>query len=153
MARPANQNIPHRLVTSFVWQLPGPHVSGIAKYLLRDWRVSGILTLQSGLPFDILAVGDPLAGITGPRADVSGSGDPVLDTGRSKGALIQQYFDISRFTNAAPGTVGTLGRNTMQGPGLANLDASLVKVLKAAIFGRNRVQRTATRKLQCLESD
>ena len=41
---PANQNIPHRLVTSFVWQLPGPHVSGIAKYLLRDWRVSGILT-------------------------------------------------------------------------------------------------------------
>ena len=132
---PSNQNIPHRLVTSFVWQLPGPHVSGIAKYLLRDWRVSGILTLQSGLPFDILAVGDPLAGITGPRADVSGSGDPVLDTGRSKGALIQQYFDISRFTNAAPGTVGTLGRNTMQGPGLANLDASLVKVLKLPFLG------------------
>jgi hypothetical protein len=134
---PADQNIPHRFVTSFVWQLPGSQVSGFAKYLLGDWRLSGILTLQSGRPFDVLAVGDPLAGITGDRANVSGSGNPVLDTSRSKGATIQQYFDTSRFTNAGPGMIGTLGRNLMQGPGLSNLDASLVKTLKLPFLGES----------------
>jgi hypothetical protein len=133
---PSNQDITHRFVTSFVWQLPGPQLSsGFLRYLVRDWRVSGIVTMQSGLRFDVLAVGDPLAGITGDRANVSGTGNPVLDPGRSKGAKVQQYFDTSRFTNAAPGTIGTLGRNLMQGPGLANLDASLVKVLKLPFLG------------------
>lgn len=132
---PANQNIPHRFVTSFVWQLPSPHTTRLAKYLLADWRLSGILTLQSGLPFDVLAVGDPLAGITGDRANVSGGPNPVLDAGRGKSARVQQYFDASRFTNAAPGMIGTLGRNSMEGPGLSNLDASLVKAIKLPFLG------------------
>jgi outer membrane receptor protein involved in Fe transport len=132
---PSNQNIPHRFVTSFVWQLPGPKASGLAKYMLGDWRLSGILTLQSGVPFDVLAVGDPLAGIPGDRANLSGVGNPVLDPSRSKNAKIQQYFDVSRFTNAGPGMIGTLGRNVMEGPGLSNLDASLVKAVRLPFLG------------------
>ncbi|HWB95425.1 MAG TPA: TonB-dependent receptor, partial [Bryobacteraceae bacterium] len=133
---PADQNVPHRFVTSFVWNLPGPHArSYVMKALARDWRLSGILTLQSGLPFDIPAVGNPLAGISGDRVNVIGSGDPVLDTSRSKGAKIQEYFDTSRFTNAAAGTIGTLGRNSMMGPGLSNMDVSLAKSLPIPLLG------------------
>ena len=135
---PSNQNIPHRFVSSFVWELPGASLSSrLVKYVLGDWRVSGILTFQSGLPFDVFAVGDPLAGITGDRADVSGAGNLVLASGRNKGARIEEYFDASRFANPGPGTIGTLGRNSMQGPGLANVDASLVKVLKVPFLGES----------------
>jgi len=132
----ANQNVPQRFVTSFVWELPGPQTGSPAlKLLARDWRLSGILTFQSGLPFDVLAVGDPLAGISGARANLSGAGNPVLDAGRSKGAKVLEYFDPTRFANALPGSVGTLGRNSLEGPGTSNVDISLAKSLRLPFFG------------------
>jgi hypothetical protein len=42
----------HRFIASGVYQLPFfAHSEGIAKHVLGDWEISGILTLQSGLPF------------------------------------------------------------------------------------------------------
>jgi hypothetical protein len=125
---PTNQNRTNRFVTSFLWDLPGQKFSShVARALLGDWKLSGIVTLQSGRPFSIAATGDPLAGISGARADLLGNTYPVLDTGRSKGAQVAEYFDITRFRNAAPNTWGTLGRNILTGPGFSNVDASLVK--------------------------
>ena len=86
------------------------------------------MTFQSGRPFDIYSAGDPVARAGRTRADLVGSGgNPVLDTGRSKGAKIERYFDTSRFQNAAPGTYGTLGRNVLRGPGFANVDLSVMR--------------------------
>jgi hypothetical protein len=125
---PTNQNRPHRFVTSFLWDLPGQKLgSRAARIVLGDWKLSGIVTLQSGRPFGIAATGDPLAGISGARADLIGSTYPVLDTGRGKGAKVAEYFDITRFRNPAPNTWGSLGRNSLQGPGFSNTDAALVK--------------------------
>jgi hypothetical protein len=125
---PTNQNRPHRFVTSFLWDLPGRNLhSPVARAVLADWKLSGIITLQSGRPFGIAATGDPLAGISGARADIIGSGYPVLDTGRSKGAKVAEYFDTTRFRTPAPNTWGTLARNSLQGPGFSDTDASLVK--------------------------
>jgi hypothetical protein len=134
---PADQNTPQRFVTSFVWHLPGPQVSSpVVKGLARDWRLSGIMTFQSGWPFNVAATGDPLAGVDfAARANLIGAGNPVLDSGRSKGAKIEAYFDKSRFANADPGSVGTLGRNVLEGPGIANVDASLVKGLRFPFMG------------------
>ena len=125
---PTNQNRPHRFVTSFLWDLPGQKLgSRTARAVLGDWKLSGIVPLQSGRPFSVAATGDPLAGISGARADLVGSTYPVLDTSRSKGAKVAEYFDITRFRNPVPNTWGTLGRNSLQGPGFSNTDASLVK--------------------------
>ncbi len=133
---PANANVPQRFVTSFVWDIPGPQTQSQAlKLLAKNWRLSGILTFQSGLPFDIAATGDPLAGISGARADLIGSGNPVLDAGRSKGQKIAAYFDPARFRNAGPDSVGTLGRNALEGPGTSNVDVSLAKGLKLPFLG------------------
>jgi hypothetical protein len=68
-----------------------------------------------------------VAGAGSARADLVGSGYPVLDTGRSKGEKLAAYFDKTRFTNPAPNTYGTLGRNILFGPGFANVDVSLAK--------------------------
>jgi hypothetical protein len=133
---PANANVPQRFVTSFVWDLPAPAFSArAARYMLRDWKLSGILTFQSGLPFTIGAVGDPLAGIPGDTANLVGSGNPVLDASRSKGEKVLAYFDKSRFANPGPGMIGTLGRNALEGPGTSNVDMSLAKVLPIRYLG------------------
>jgi hypothetical protein len=45
----ANQDIPQRLVATYVWDIPGPK-HGPIRYLLGGWSLAGISTFQSGLP-------------------------------------------------------------------------------------------------------
>ncbi len=125
---PTSQNRDHRFVTSAVWDLPGQKLSSrILRPVLANWKISGIGTFETGRPFGINATGDPLAGIAGARVDLIGTGNPVLDTSRSKGAKVAAYFDVTRFRNPAPNNVGSLGRNVLTGPGFANIDTSVVK--------------------------
>lgn len=125
----------HRFVSSYVWDLPGVAHGAVAKALTRDWKLSGILTLQSGRFFAIAGTGDPLAGISGARVDLIGAGNPVLPTDRSKGEKVAKYFDTTRFRNPAPNTLGTLGRNVLEGPGFANVDISMVKGFRLPKLG------------------
>ncbi len=48
----------HRLVLSYVWQLPIPKYSGVAGKVLSDWDLSGIYTYQSGFPIRITSSAD-----------------------------------------------------------------------------------------------
>lgn len=131
----ADQHRPHRLVTSFVWDLPVAGTSTAVKAITGNWKLSGIFTFQSGRPFTIGASPQPVPGGGRGFVDLLGSGSPVLDSSRSKGEKIEAYFDNSRctgnalcrFANPAGGTYGTLGRNAMLGPGFSNIDISLVK--------------------------
>ncbi len=82
-----------------------------------------------------MAVGDPLAGISSDRANLVGAGNPVGDASRGKGAKAQAYFDPTRFANAGAGMIGTLGRNSLEGPGTSNVDLSLAKGLRFPFLG------------------
>ncbi|HZO53331.1 MAG TPA: hypothetical protein VFB63_11460, partial [Bryobacteraceae bacterium] len=86
-------------------------------------------------PFGVGATNNPLAGGGTARADLVGTGYPVLDSGRSKGERLAAYFDKARFINPAPNTYGTLGRNILVGPGFANADVSLSKGWRLSPFG------------------
>jgi hypothetical protein len=125
----------HRFVSSYVWDIPGLNQGALAKAITRDWKFSGILTLQSGRFFTINATGDPLAGISGARVDLIGEGNPVLPSDRSKGETVARYFDTTRVRNPAPNTLGTLGRNILEGPGFANMDISMVKGFRLPMLG------------------
>ena len=116
----------HRFVNSFVWDLPKLE-QPVANAILGNWRFSGIVTLQSGRPFNIGASNNSIAGAGSARADLIGEGYPVLDPGRPKGERLAAYFDTTRFANPAPNTYGTLGRNSLFGPGYANVDLSIAK--------------------------
>jgi hypothetical protein len=142
---PSDQNVPQRFVASFVWNLPNVpnQAPRAAKAVLRDWRLSGIVTLQSGLPFTVPsginspAIGTSTLGAPGSTvayADLIGAGNPVLHAS-SRGAEVAEYFDTTRFANPAPGTYGTLGKNALQGPGYANVDASLVRDFPLRFLG------------------
>ncbi|MBL8294537.1 MAG: TonB-dependent receptor [Bryobacterales bacterium] len=125
----------HRFVNSFVWDLPRLPNGTIADAVLGNWRLSGILTLQAGRPFGVGAANNAVAGAGSALADLVGEGYPVLDSGRSKGARLNAYFDKARFANPAPNTYGTLGRNVLIGPGFANMDVSLAKGWRLPFFG------------------
>lgn len=123
----------HRFVGSAVWDVPGlskTAAPAAVKAIVGGWRMSGIVTIQSGIPFTIGSTGSPMAGAGTVRVDLVGAGYPILDPGRSKGEKIARYFDVARFANASPGTWGTLGRNALIGPGYGTVDVSLVKGFK-----------------------
>ncbi|MFN7992141.1 MAG: hypothetical protein U0Q18_00975 [Bryobacteraceae bacterium] len=128
----------HRMVDSFVWQIPDAGKamkSTVASAVLRDWQAGGIITLQSGSPFSIFSTNDPVAGAGTATADVIG---PVkLSSSRSRGAQIAEYFNTAAVTEAAPGTYGTLGRNSLVGPGFANVDFSVARNFNLPFLGES----------------
>ncbi len=122
----ADFDVRQRFVTSFLWDIPSPKGRGLARWALGGWQTNGIVTIQSGRAFSATTGRDiALAGYGRQRPDLVGN--PFLDTGRSKGELIQQYFDATAFANPATGSFGNAGRNIIIGPGNWNLDFALFK--------------------------
>jgi outer membrane receptor protein involved in Fe transport len=124
---PADFDITHRWITSFVWQMPGPSTQyRVARWFLGNWQSAGIFGVQSGTPFSIFSGSDnSFSGVGRDRADLVGN--PNLPSGRSEQAKIAEYFNTAAFAVNLPGTFGTSGRNILRGPGGYNLDFSLVK--------------------------
>jgi TonB dependent receptor len=119
-------DIRNRFVTSFIYSLPAFNASGWVKSVVGGWQIDGILTLQSGLPFTVLAgVDRSLAGVNLDHSDVLGPVATYND--RSRASKVAEYFNTSAFALPALGTFGTSGRNILEGPGLENLDAGLFK--------------------------
>lgn len=120
-------DMPNRFVMSYVWALPKLQQGNwLMKNVFGGWETSGILTLQSGTPFSILSGKDnSLSGDNIDYADVIG--DPFLNTGRSDGQLISEYFNTAAFVQNASGTFGTSPRNLLRGPRFEDFDLALMK--------------------------
>jgi outer membrane receptor protein involved in Fe transport len=125
---PSDFDLRHRFVTSFVYQIPTFGSNGFVRAIAGGWQVDGIVTLQTGLPFSVLAgVDRSLAGVNEDHANVNG---PVaVYNSRSRASKIAEYFNTSAFSLPALGTVGTSGRNIIYGPGYENFDAGLFKAI------------------------
>ena len=131
-------DVRHRAVTSLVWALPRlTNRTPLLQHLLGNWELSSILTLQGGRPFSVLSGRDnSFAGIGRDYADLTGN--PYLDSGRSRSERIAAYFNAGAYAPNAIGTFGTAPRNHLIGPGLATLDAAIVKTIP--IRERYRIQ-------------
>jgi hypothetical protein len=104
--------------------------------LIEGWQLSGIETVQSGLPFTPqLSYNPSNDGDT--RNPVRPSWNPAF-TGPAILGLPGEYFNPSAFIQPLPGTYGNVGRNVLQGPALSELDLSLAK--KFAISERINLQ-------------
>ena len=96
------------------------------KQLIGNWQLSGIQTLQSGLPFTPqLSYNPSNDGDT--RNPVRPSWNPNF-----AGPVIlggpNHFFNPSAFIQPLPGTYGNVGRNTLEAPGLTETDLSLTKL-------------------------
>jgi len=117
-----------RFTAAFNYELPRFAGSPL-RIAFGDWQMNGIVTLQSGAPFSVsTGVDNSYSGIGQDRVDIIGN--PNLPDDRSRGEKIAAWFNKAAFIDNAPGTFGTLGRNTMRGPGLATFDASIFKAFQ-----------------------
>ncbi|HZY62932.1 MAG TPA: carboxypeptidase-like regulatory domain-containing protein [Edaphobacter sp.] len=129
---PAASDIRHLASLNGTYDLPfganhriGANLGGFANRAVSGWTLSAIAAFQSGFPFS------PQLGY-----NPTGSGDtrnPVRPDinpnfhGKLYPHTPQQFFDADAFLAPPYGTVGNLGRDTLVGPGLANLDIALHK--------------------------
>lgn len=125
-------NVPHRFVTSFVYNLPfgrgqkfASTVNRAANLAIGGWQVNGIVNLQKGFPYSIFAA-DANGLLDGyfNRANVVGNPWP---SGFQQN--IYHWFNTAAFAQPQAGVYGAIGRNVYTGPGLSNWDASLFKNL------------------------
>lgn len=131
----ADTHVAHRLVTSFLWEVPSPD-AGLSRAVLGGWQFNGIVTLMSGSPFTVSAGRDTLLNFSTARANLVG--DPDLPSDRSRSELIAQYFNPAAFAIPANGTKGDTPRNSLIGPGFKNVDLSLFRNFD--LPGRLRLQ-------------
>lgn len=123
-------DIQQRMVTSFLYELPGPK-SGVAGSILGGWELGSIFTLQEGGPFHVDAGRDrSLTAVRHDRSQIVGN--PHLPSNRTRGERIFEWFNKEAFALAPVGSFGNSGRNNLQGPGLVNLDVSLRKRITLA---------------------
>src|SRR6266542_3522557 len=128
---PANWDVPHRFVASYIYDLPFLKTSShpILKYVVAGWQVGGVSTIQSGSPVNVTISADRAnIGISGlQRPDLIGS-VPTLNcqTNQTTRELIS-CFDGSAFALPAQFTFGNAPRNLLRGPKLAVTDLSLMK--------------------------
>jgi hypothetical protein len=123
----------HRFVGSYLYQLPNAYHggSGLAKGLVNSWSVSGIVTLQSGVPFSILG-SDSLFAFTQGDLAPGRTVASAIKNGNVADRLTKNnpYFDTSAFVVPPANTsdFGTLGRNIIRGPKQINTDLSIMKL-------------------------
>jgi len=138
---PATFDVAHVFTLSLFQALPFDRVGflrPLGKKLTSGWQILNITTLMSGSPFSVFS-GVQQTGVGqggGDRPDPIGV--PVLSTGRKiredyfgRGADNPSYFyipiGIAGGTGPKSGRFGTLGRNTLRGPGFHNLDVAMIK--------------------------
>ena len=130
---PSALNIKHQLSLSAHYELPfGPQqrwlnaACGPESKLAEGWQLNGIGTFLSGFPFT------PLIG-----SNRSGDGDtrnpdrPSLNPSFTSPIVTRnpnQWYNPAAFILPAAGTYGNLGRGSLIGPGLADVDLSVFKI-------------------------
>ena len=135
---PSIFNIPRIWVTDFIYNLPSPRIGErLLATLTSGWGVTGIFTAQDGLPFNPVVNGNrSRSGLTGGLT--SGIDRPNYNPAFT-GSIItgnpNQWFNPAAFMLQPVGTLGNVGRDSLYGPGFANLDFGLHKNTKLGFLG------------------
>jgi hypothetical protein len=119
-----------RLVISGLYQLPfgpGKAISSgnrVVKTLIGGWQLNAISVMQDGLPLVIRGANNNAAN----RPNSTGVSAKLSSDERTR----FRWFDTSQFVNPPAWTFGNVGRTLpdVRGPGIFNIDASVVKNTK-----------------------
>jgi hypothetical protein len=123
-----------RFVGNFLWELPlgqgKRFMSGdnIAGRWLGGWQFNGIVTLQTGTPFNVTANNDGLVDSNNP-VYANCIGNPYAGATRNPKLYTTTGFIINpaAFSQPGPGQFGTCAPYQFYGPGIQTWDLSLFK--------------------------
>jgi len=152
---PCDFNVGKNFVGNLIWDIPVPKSdTWVVSHLANGWELGGILTASTGTPFTLSMGGDPIDIKNGDSATYPNR-LPNCNPINSDWRTTLQYVNLSCFaapfaptsfvgcaTNSYPGAAaaqlpagmqycqnlfGNNGRNSLVGPGLANLDFMVFK--------------------------
>jgi hypothetical protein len=137
-------SVPQNFVTSYTYALPVgrgraflAHMPAIAEGVLGGWIVSGITTLQSGLPFTpTISVDQANTGVTSQRPNLNGSPAKVntvacwFYVAANPGCQAADPGATGVFSVPAQYTYGTSGRNILRADHLVQFDFTVAKQFK-----------------------
>jgi Carboxypeptidase regulatory-like domain/TonB dependent receptor len=129
----SNLDIRSRFVGNFIWDLPigeGKKLlsrKNMANRLLGGWQFNGIVTLQTGTPFDIFASDPGYWGVHTEYADCIGNPFTGTTTNHKLFTTTGVFLNPAAFAVPSPGTFGTCAPNKFHGPGIQMVDLSLFK--------------------------
>jgi hypothetical protein len=125
-------NIPHNFQFGFVYELPFGNgkkwaTEGMSNTVFGGWQINGLFAAYQGRQFTLTASGSSL--------NMPGNlqtPDQIKDKVEILGNVGDDgpYFDTTAFARVTEVRFGNVGRNTMRGPGVVNLDASLFRTFR-----------------------
>jgi hypothetical protein len=128
----SNFNVGQKLVVNHTYELPFGEQrrflnrGSFAARIIGNWQISGVTTLQNGLPLT--------AQVAGNQSNNNGSGVFASERPDATGLPVSlprserttlEFFDTGAFALPASGELGTAGRNTIIGPGQVTFNMSL----------------------------
>jgi Carboxypeptidase regulatory-like domain len=133
----ADYHVGRRFAVDAVWESPDPWKRGWKSKALGGWNLSAIAIFQSGRPFSVVSQavypnGDFNAdGNNYDAPDTPGFGNTIS---AERSDFINGLFPQTAFPRPTGGRQGTLGRNTFDGPGLANVNLGIIKSMRIPWF-------------------
>jgi hypothetical protein len=123
-------DVRHRFVASYSWELPfgrarkfGSNMGTLVDQIIGHWELQGITTISSGTWFTVTDGNNSFANSDGQQRP-----DAVVgQSASSKSCVPGTFFNTCAFTDPPLGSFGNVGINTLQGPGVANWDLSVLK--------------------------
>jgi hypothetical protein len=125
-------DLTHVLTASWVWAVPVGHGgfstgNKLVDYAVGNWQINGIVTMESGQPFNIFDGGD--IANTGNFDWVGGGYERPNVVGNPRGGSHAggQWINPAAYTTPDPYTFGDSGRNPVRAQSLKRLDTSLFR--------------------------
>ncbi|HEY8458951.1 MAG TPA: hypothetical protein VIM99_01150, partial [Blastocatellia bacterium] len=132
----------HVLKISYIYELPFFRAQqGIAGKALGGWQISGITTVQTGIPFTATTSNLDYAGLgLIPVPSVAARPNLLCDPNKNAPRSVNEYFNVACFQDNPPitgpgstglqNTPGTAGRGVIKGPGTTRFDFTLSRIVK-----------------------
>ena len=129
----------HRISVDAVWNIPGLH-NGIPHWITSGWTLSPVIVVESGQPFTVYTSASyPSGDFNADGYDYDVPNVPSFGSNRStsRSDFLKGEFTASDFPLPTLGTEGNLGRNTYNGPGLANVNLAAQRFFKLPFLGEH----------------
>ena len=137
-------DVRHNLSVNFSYDVPfgtgrahGAGAPALVRALLGGWQASGIFVAQTGIPVSPIYTFDQDRDATTDNEQRPNLAPGVTEVTRVSAT---QLFDPNVFVLPPIGSRGTVGRNTIDGPGLVSFDPSFVKSFRFGALAARSAQ-------------